>query len=110
MEINKNIPFALTDWLQIPTETQPGLTGFSVSRVCTLGSIRMRLVEFSAGYKADHWCEKGHIIYCVSGEMTIELKDGRTYQVTAGKSCQVGDGIDAHRLDSSQGGTLFIVD
>lgn len=70
----------------------------------------MRLVEFSADYRADHWCKKGHIIYCVSGEMTIELKDGRAYQVTAGMSCQVGDEIDAHRLYSSEGVTLFIVD
>lgn len=110
MEISKNIPFTLTDWPQIPAETQSGLTGFSVSRVCTLGSIRMRLVEFSADYKADHWCEKGHIIYCVSGEMTIELKDKRTFYITSGMSCQVGDGIDTHRLHSLEGVTLFIVD
>lgn len=110
MKISGNIPFALTDWQRIPVETQPGLTGVSVSRVYTTGVIRVRLVEFSANYKADHWCEKGHIIYCVSGEITIELKEGRTYTVTAGMSCQVGDGIDAHRLYSSEGGTLFIVD
>jgi hypothetical protein len=40
-----------------------------------MGEIRVRKVEYSAGYKADHWCKKGHIILCTEGEMETELDE-----------------------------------
>lgn len=110
MKISKNIAFTLTDWLVVPTETHAGETGFSVSRTCLHDTVRTRLIEFSANYLADHWCEKGHFIYCISGRMTIKLKDGSSFEVIAGMSCQMGDGTDAHKLHSKEGCKVYVVD
>jgi quercetin dioxygenase-like cupin family protein len=70
----------------------------------------VRMVEYSPGYTADHWCDKGHIIYCVGGELTTVLKDGRAFTLKPGMSYQVADGADAHRSHTAHGARLFIVD
>ncbi len=75
-----------------------------------MGDIRLRLVEYSPGYKADHWCDKGHIIFCVKGEMTTELKDGSKHVLKEGMVNHVGDNADSHRSFTQSGVTLFIVD
>lgn len=74
------------------------------------GDIRVRIVEYSPGYLADHWCEKGHVILCLEGELQTELKDGRVEVLLPGMSYQVGDGMQAHRSYSPNGAKLFIVD
>lgn len=68
------------------------------------------MVEYSANYRANHWCEKGHILLCLAGELHTELADGRVFSLTAGTSYQVSDNMDAHRSSSPNGATLFIVD
>ena len=68
------------------------------------------MVEYSPGYIADHWCSKGHVLFCIAGELHTELADGRTFQLTPGMSYQVADDTDAHRSSSRTGATLFIVD
>jgi hypothetical protein len=70
----------------------------------------VRLVDYSAGYVADHWCEKGHILLCLEGQLDTELADGRKFTLTPGMSYQVADGTDAHRSRSEKGARLFIVD
>ena len=70
----------------------------------------MRLVEYSPGYRADHWCVKGHILFCVEGELHTELKDGRTFSLKPGMSYQVADNAEAHRSSTPTGAKLFIVD
>lgn len=75
-----------------------------------LNDIRARIVEYSAGYKADHWCSKGHIILCMEGEMTTELEDGRSFIPSKGMSYFVGDDCEAHRSRTEKGCKLFIVD
>ena len=70
----------------------------------------MRLVEYTPGYRADHWCRKGHILFCVDGELHTELADGRRYTLTAGMSYQVGDDAEPHRSSTAVGARLFIVD
>jgi hypothetical protein len=70
----------------------------------------VRVVEYSAGYLADHWCVKGHILYCLKGELETELKDGRRFSLTAGMSYQVADDAEPHRSSTSIGAVLFIVD
>jgi len=76
-----------------------------------IGNIRMRLVTYSPGYVADHWCVKGHLTFVLSGAVEIEQADGSGHHVTAGMSYHVGDGDkQAHRLSSKGGATLFIVD
>ena len=72
--------------------------------------IRVRIVEYSAGYMADHWCSKGHILFCIAGELHTELQDGRHFILKAGMSYQVADNAEAHRSYSETGARLFIVD
>jgi hypothetical protein len=106
----KNIPFELVDWNTVENERHDGERGISNWKVRQFGDVRVRIVEYSAGYKADHWCEKGHILFCLDGEMTTELKDGRTFVLKKGMSYQVEDGGYPHRSRTEKGATLFIVD
>jgi quercetin dioxygenase-like cupin family protein len=105
-----NIPFGTTDWAQLPPEGKPGERGWADWRTCQFGDIRVRLLEYSAGYQADHWCSKGHILFCVEGELTTELQDGRTYVLKPGMSYQVADGAEPHRSSTAGGAKLFVVD
>jgi hypothetical protein len=105
-----SIPFGITDWSNVvPTEHQ-GETGVATWRTRHFGSLRVRMVEYSANYRANHWCEKGHIVLCVAGELHTELADGRTFSLRPGMSYQVADHADSHRSSTSTGATLFIVD
>jgi quercetin dioxygenase-like cupin family protein len=104
------IPFGITDWSGIaPTEHQ-GESGTAYWRTRNFGSIRVRMVVYSPGYKADHWCTKGHILLCLEGELHTELADGRTFILTPGVSYQVADDAEAHRSWTQTGAKLFIVD
>lgn len=105
-----DVPFGTTDWSTIEQTARAGVTGMAWSRTRHVGPIRVRMVEYSAGYSADHWCEKGHILLCVAGTLLTELADGRTFRLVPGMSYQVGDGVDAHRSSTDSGATLFIVD
>jgi len=105
----ENIPFGITDWAQIEAERHPGDSGFALWRVAKFGDIRVRMVDYSPGYVADHWCIKGHILLCLKGEMITELDDGRTFVLTPGVSYQVADDAEAHRSTTREGATLFIV-
>jgi hypothetical protein len=104
------IPFGVTDWTDVAPTTHKGEVGVATWRTHQFGEIRVRMVEYSPGYVADHWCEKGHIILCVEGELNTELKDGRSFTLTPGMSYQVADGSDAHRSRTAKGALLFIVD
>jgi quercetin dioxygenase-like cupin family protein len=74
------------------------------------GSIRVRMVEYTPGYLADHWCVKGHILLCLKGELETELEDGRQFKLTVGMNYQVADNAEPHRSFTKTGATLFIVD
>src|SRR5215208_1628993 len=104
------IPFGTTDWASVPETIHPGETGTARWRTREFGDIRVRMVEYTPGYLADHWCEKGHILLCIEGELTTELRDGRTFTLTPGTSYQVADGTDAPRSTTTKGAKLFIVD
>ncbi len=104
------IPFGTTDWSEVPVTEHPGETGMATWRTREFGGIRVRMVEYSAGYLADHWCEKGHILLCLDGELDTELADGRTITLTPGMSYQVADGAEPHRSRTRAGARLFIVD
>jgi hypothetical protein len=104
------IPFGITDWSEVAPTEHAGDTGVAVWRTRHFGTIRVRMVEYSANYRADHWCEKGHILLCIAGELRTELADGRVYSLRPGVSYQVADGTDAHRSSTPTGATLFIVD
>lgn len=103
-------PFEITEWSAVEPTEHAGESGSARWRTRTLGDVRIRLVEYSPGYRADHWCAKGHVLLCVAGEMETELADGRRFTLRAGMSYQVGDGAEPHRSSTAGGATLFIVD
>lgn len=105
-----DIPFGTIDWSTVERTEHPGETGSATWRTRTVGQIRIRMVDYSPGYVADHWCSKGHVILCLKGELHTELADGRSYLLTPGMSYQVADGAEAHRSRAPVGATLFIVD
>jgi hypothetical protein len=104
------IPFQVTDWALIPATEHPGETGTAYWRTLQLGSLRVRMVEYSAGYKADHWCEKGHLLFVMEGELLTELADGQTFRMSAGMSYEVSDKLSSHRSTTEHGAKLIIVD
>jgi hypothetical protein len=105
------LPFTVTDWSRHPVTRHLGEKGEALWRTLHVGDIRIRQVEYSAGYLADHWCDRGHILYVLEGEIISELKDGRRFTLSAGMSYQVSDfGDAAHRSYAPKGAKLFIVD
>ena len=104
------IPFGTTDWSTLAPEEHPGETGTSTWRTQVFNDIRVRIVEYSPRYLADHWCEKGHILFCLDGTLTTELSDGRTFTLERGMSYQVADNAEPHRSRTETGARLFIVD
>jgi hypothetical protein len=105
-----DIPFGITDWQQVEPVEHAGEMGMARWRTQQFGAIRVRLVEYSPGYRADHWCRKGHILLCLTGELETELADGRRFRLSAGMSYQVADDAEPHRSRTDGGATLFIVD
>lgn len=109
MEI-ANLPFGTTDWNTVERTEHKGDSGMAYWRTRQFGPIRVRMVEYTPGYLADHWCKKGHVLLCMEGELHTELEDGRTFLLTAGMSYQVADNAEAHRSSTATGAKLFIVD
>lgn len=106
----RDFPFSVTDWSLVERTEHKGETGLAYWRTRNFGDLRVRMVEYTAGYLADHWCEKGHILLCLSGQMLTELKDGRRIVLEPGMSYQLADGTEPHRTSTESGATLFIVD
>jgi len=110
MEI-QNLPFRLTDWSKVPTIEYKGETGTSYWQVFEEGNIRVRIVEYSPGFRSDHWCPKGHILLVLEGDLTIELKNGQVYRMPPGTSFQASnDDANPHMAYTDKGAKVFIVD
>ena len=106
----ENLPFGLTQWDQIEETIHPGDQGQATWRTVKFNDIRVRMVDYSPGYVADHWCTKGHILLYMAGELHTELADGRRFVLTPGVSYQVADDAEPHRSFTTTGAQLFIVD
>jgi mannose-6-phosphate isomerase class I len=104
------IMFQTTDWNSIPVKESHGESGTAQQRILQFEGLRVRIVEYSANYKADHWCKAGHIVYCLEGEMISELEDGRTFKLTKGMSYIVSDDASCHKSYSATGVKLMIID
>jgi hypothetical protein len=102
--------FEVTDWSEVVAVEHRGERGTALWRTRDVGPIRVRMVRYSPGYLADHWCQKGHIVLCVEGDLHTKLADGRTITLKPGMSYSVGDGSEPHRSSSERGAVLFIVD
>lgn len=106
----EHVPFAVTDWDHVPRTSHPGTSGVATWRTIEEGNIRIRMVEYSPGYVADHWCSKGHVILVLDGELVTEMQNGERHTMTAGQSYRVSDAQTPHRSTTTAGATLFIVD
>ena len=106
----QNVPFFTVSWDTIKPTIHPGITGEAYWRTFEMGNIRVRMVEYTPGYFADHWCKRGHVLYVLEGELATELEDGREFILTPGMSYQVAEDINPHRSHTEQGAKLFIVD
>ena len=106
----KNIPFGVTDWEKIEEKEHKGEKGSAFWKTQEFGGIRVRVVKYTPGYIADHWCLKGHILLCLEGELYTETKDGRKHILKPGMSYQVADNELAHLSSTKTGAKLFIVD
>jgi quercetin dioxygenase-like cupin family protein len=106
----ENIPFCTTDWSKVEQTEHSGITGTAYWRTLQLGDIRVRMVEYSPGYRADHWCSKGHVLLVLRGELRTELSGGTAVTLREGQSYQVADGAAPHLSSTQTGATLFIVD
>ena len=105
-----DIPFGTTDWSAVEKTVHTGETGAATWQTRQFGAVRVRIVTYSPGYLADHWCVKGHILFCLEGELTTELEDGRIFVLKPGMSYQVADQAEPHRSSTKSGARLFIVD
>ncbi len=105
-----SMPFATTAWKDQLAVKVPGEQGFALVRSAQAGEICIRMIEFTPGYRADHWCSKGHIVLVLSGSLVTVLKDGRVFETGAGCGFHVGDGDSYHRAETETGATVFIVD
>jgi hypothetical protein len=100
----------VTDWSQVEPTQHPGESGEATWRTRHFGELRLRMVEYSAGYRAGHWCTKGHFLLCLSGELETELADGRRFTLGPGMMYHVADGSESHRSATRHGARLYIVD
>jgi len=107
----RDVPFVLTEWEKVPQEEHKGETGTSFWRVFEEGNIRVRLVDYSAGFKSDHYCPRGHVLLVLEGELRILLKDGKEFFLPAGTSFQAANDEDnPHLAYTGKGARVFIVD
>ena len=105
-----NLPFGVTNWAEVEKTEHIGERGVAYWQTRQFGDIRVRMVEYSPGYLADHWCAKGHILLCLEGELHTELDDGRRFVLHPGVSYQVADNAELHRSSTERGAMLFVVD
>lgn len=106
----EGVPFMTTEWSTLEPTTHPGDPGVALWRTIEKGNIRVRMVEYSPGYQADHWCHRGHVLLVLEGELVTDLEDGRSVVLRPGMSYQVEDNGAAHRSRTTTGAKLFIVD
>ena len=105
------LPIGAVDWRQVPAVGHAGETGSATARSRDVGGVQLRIVQYGAGYRADHWCAKGHIVHVLAGELTIEHDDGRRFELSAGMSWHAPDATGPpHRVLCEAGATVFIVD
>jgi len=106
----KNIPFQAINWETIPKTEHKGETGMAYWQTTQFERLRIRIVEYTKGYVADHWCKKGHIVHCLEGDFVSELIDGEKFVLTSGMTYVVSDDLSSHRSSTQNGVKLLIID
>ena len=110
MATENKIKSQLVDWDAIEGVIQNGISGTSMSKEIHTGSSRVRLTEYSPNYKSAEWCENGHIIYCIHGEITIQLKNGQEYRLCPGNSLILSEEDHHIGITGVSGAKIFVVD
>ncbi|MGD0753859.1 MAG: DHCW motif cupin fold protein [Bacteroidales bacterium] len=110
MKTDKNIPFQAINWTAIPKIEHKGETGTAFWQTLEFQGLRIRIVEYSKGYLADHWCRKGHIVHCLDGEFVSELQDGEKFVLKEGMTYVVSDDLSSHRSTTANGVKVMIID
>lgn len=105
-----NIPFQTINWNTIEKISHPGESGTAFWQTVQLEDLRVRIVEYTAGYLADHWCKKGHIVHCLEGAFVSELETGEAFSLQEGMSYIVSDNLSSHRSTTEHGVKLLIID
>lgn len=108
--MNTHIPFEIIDWSRLPDTTVKGTTGTATMRTVQHEGLRIRMVEYSAGYLADHWCQLGHLVFVIEGELINEHENGTVNVLTAGMSYHVSDGLSSHRSRTAGPVRMIVVD
>ena len=107
---NNNIPFQTIDWISIPKTEHKGENGYATWQTIEFPGLRVRMVEYSKDYLADHWCKKGHIVHCLEGEFISELQNGEKITLKKGMTYVVSDDLSSHRSSTADGVKLMIID
>jgi hypothetical protein len=110
MQLNDNIPFQCIDWQNIPKVEHKGESGIALWQTLQFAGLRVRIVEYSSGYLADHWCKKGHIVHCLEGDFISELEDGGEFHLSKGMTYIVSDDLSSHRSRTNNGVKVMIID
>src|SRR5512135_445943 len=105
-----SIPFQVIDWDKIKPTDHKGVTGSALSKTVQYPGLRIRIVTYSEGYLADHWCHKGHIVHCLEGELRSEQENGESYVLKKGMTYVVSDDLSSHRSRAQQEVTLLMID
>jgi hypothetical protein len=106
----KNIPFQTIDWSTIPTTEHKGEEGVALWQTVQFPGLRIRMVEYTKGYLADHWCKKGHIVHCLEGEFVSEMQTGEKFTLSEGMTYVVSDDLSSHRSHTTNGVKVMIID
>ncbi len=106
----QNIPFQTINWTDVPRTEHAGDSGMAYWQTVQYQGLRVRIVEYSEDYVADHWCEKGHIVQCLEGEFVSEMSDGTEFTLSKGMTYVVSDDLSSHRSVTKNGVKLLIID
>lgn len=108
--MKKAIEYQVVNWENITKTEHKGDSGMALWQTLQFDGLRVRIVEYSKGYLADHWCQKGHIVHCLDGEFVSELSDGSKQVLTKGMTYIVSDDASSHRSSTGNGVKLLIID
>ena len=107
----EGVSWKTVDWGGLPPAEDAGHSGSARSRTAEAGNVRARIVEYSPGFRSDHWCPRGHVLLVLEGALAVDLRDGRHIQLAAGQGFLAGDdATNPHRASSEAGARVFIVD
>jgi hypothetical protein len=102
--------FTAIDWDRLPVTETRGETGTAAAQVAVFDDVRVRHVRYSPGFRADHWCTKGHVLLVLEGSLVVEFQNDGSVELEAGEGCHLADDGLPHRGTTVNGAVVFIVD